>query len=164
MKWFEGLTTPDTIKVHYRKLAMQFHPDTGGDTETMQEINNAYHQVLQMLDKKVFNERIYKYDFIREEAIVNKIKLVITLEGITVEICGVWLWVTGETYPHRKYLKECGFKYSGKKQAWYFHNMQYYYKRGESWSMNTIRNVWGSDVIKEEDKPKTKLDKSRKVD
>lgn len=39
-----GLSDPITdaeIKIAYRRLAMQHHPDRGGDTETLQEINQA---------------------------------------------------------------------------------------------------------------------------
>lgn len=34
--------TPDEIKKAYRKLAMQHHPDKGGDTNKFQEIQTAY--------------------------------------------------------------------------------------------------------------------------
>ena len=39
-----GLSDPvddKTIKKEYRRLAMQHHPDRGGDTETLQKINDA---------------------------------------------------------------------------------------------------------------------------
>ena len=34
--------TPDEIKSAFRKLAKQHHPDTGGDTNKFQQINEAY--------------------------------------------------------------------------------------------------------------------------
>lgn len=34
--------TPSEVRTHYRRLAMQYHPDRGGDTETLQRINEAY--------------------------------------------------------------------------------------------------------------------------
>lgn len=34
--------SPDEIKKAYKKLAMQHHPDRGGDQQTFQEINEAY--------------------------------------------------------------------------------------------------------------------------
>lgn len=161
-EWFKGLTTPEEIKKHYRKLAFEFHPDKGGDTQTMQEINNAYHEALKMLDRQVFNEFTYKYDFSREDAVCQKIKLVINLEGVTVEICGVWLWVTGDTYPHRKHLKESGFKFAGRKKAWYFHDMPFYRKRGKkAWSMDSIRNAYGSQLIEaDEEDTKKRINQS----
>ena len=154
-EWFKGLITPDEIKCHYRKLAFEFHPDRGGETEVMQEINNAYHEVLSTLDNKEFNERTYRYDFTNEDELIQKINLVIRLEGVEVEICGVWVWITGDTYPHREYLKECEFKYARKKRAWYYHNMKFYRKRSKGhWSMNDIRSAWGSKKVEEDEKQK----------
>jgi len=34
--------TPDQVKAAYRRMALMHHPDRGGDTETMTEINEAY--------------------------------------------------------------------------------------------------------------------------
>lgn len=34
--------TPDEIKLAYRKLAKQHHPDSGGDVSKFQEVSNAY--------------------------------------------------------------------------------------------------------------------------
>ena len=153
-KWFKGLTSPDEIKLHYRELAKEFHPDKGGDTAVMQEINNAYHTALKACDTKTYNDRTYKYNYTVEDAIVETIKKVITLSGIVVEICGYWLWVSGNTIQHKDYLKECGLRFSYKKKAWYFHTMKFYSKKGSGWSMNQIRNVWGSNVVASNDETK----------
>ena len=37
-----SLMSPDQLKAAYKKLALQHHPDKGGDTRTMQDINAAY--------------------------------------------------------------------------------------------------------------------------
>ena len=40
-------------------------------------------------------------------------------DGVTAELIGTWLWVTGNTKEHKETLKALGFRWSGKKQAWY---------------------------------------------
>lgn len=40
-------------------------------------------------------------------------------DGVTAELIGTWLWVTGNTKEHKEILKSLGFRWSGKKQAWY---------------------------------------------
>lgn len=37
MNWFTAYRTLEEVKATYKKLAKQFHPDLGGDTQTMQE-------------------------------------------------------------------------------------------------------------------------------
>lgn len=42
MKYFNNITSFAELKKQYRTLAIQNHPDKGGDTKTMQEINAEY--------------------------------------------------------------------------------------------------------------------------
>ena len=43
MKYFDSsIKTLEQLKAAYRRLAKQHHPDHGGSTEAMQEINNEY--------------------------------------------------------------------------------------------------------------------------
>ena len=42
MKWFNNPTTAEELKKQYRKLAMQHHPDLGGNEDDMKEINAEY--------------------------------------------------------------------------------------------------------------------------
>jgi len=79
---------------------------------------------------------------------------IIDLEGIEIEICGAWVWVSGETYPHKAIFKEANFKYAGKKKRWYFRPDDWESKARGNFSMDDIRNKYGSD------KPKRKSQKS----
>ena len=47
----------DVIKEKYRKLAMKYHPDKGGDSDKFIEINEAYTQLINKKDKKVGYEK-----------------------------------------------------------------------------------------------------------
>ena len=42
MKWFNNPETLEDLKKQYKKLAFQNHPDRGGKTSDMQEINAEY--------------------------------------------------------------------------------------------------------------------------
>lgn len=42
MKYFKDCLTLDEVKAMYKKLAKEHHPDHGGSTETMQQINAEY--------------------------------------------------------------------------------------------------------------------------
>ena len=53
-QYFKNCKTLDELKVEYRKLAMQHHPDRGGDLETMKAINVEYDILFPTL-KKLYN-------------------------------------------------------------------------------------------------------------
>lgn len=49
MTYFTKAKTLDEAKTLYKKLAMENHPDKGGDTAKMQEINSEFEQIFQIL-------------------------------------------------------------------------------------------------------------------
>jgi hypothetical protein len=49
MKWFDGCKTIAEAEKLHKKLAMKYHPDKGGSTEIMQEINNEYGEFIEMM-------------------------------------------------------------------------------------------------------------------
>ena len=54
---------------------------------------------------------------------------------LRIEITGSWLWVSGDTKPHRKELKDHGLRWSRKKEKWYLKGAPSarYGKQGASW-------------------------------
>ena len=42
MSYFVGVTSVSQLKIEYRRLASKYHPDRGGDSRQMQEINAYY--------------------------------------------------------------------------------------------------------------------------
>ncbi len=49
MNYFAHISTFDELKAEYRRLAMKHHPDVGGDTETMKEINRQHDELFEQL-------------------------------------------------------------------------------------------------------------------
>ena len=68
-----------------------------------------------------------------------------SLPGIKVELCGSWMWVTGDTRQHKETLKAAGYRFSGKKVAWYWHAPGYAKLTRRVWAMDEIRATFGSD-------------------
>ena len=140
---FDGLT-PEEIRTLYRKLAHQHHPDKGGETEKMKELNRIYKEVLAKASKDD-----PKFDIHHEEKLMEKIQQVINLEDVKIEVLGTWLWITGETYQHKDFLRENGFFFSKHKIAWYYRNEA---EQGKwKWSakpLELIRKKYGSHEVK----------------
>jgi hypothetical protein len=134
------------IKLIYRKLASVNHPDRGGSTEVMQLINtaldefNSYFQLNIELDLSLIQNQDQKCDF----DFVSQLK---KLSGLKIEVCGYWVWVSGDTYSHKDTLKDLGFKFSATKKAWYWSPALDDRKRRGSKSLKDIRKSYGSSVI-----------------
>lgn len=162
MKYFKDLSTMEIVKKQYRKLAMKYHPDRkNGSEEIFKEINNEYEEALNIAKNNELRKTKSKKeeDFIKNQyknssnfrGIIDKL---IQLVNINIEICGTWLYLTGDTYPIKDYLKnEFGAFWSKSKKCWIispqgknFHKSKGY--KGKN--MNSIRNVYGSEKIKSE--------------
>jgi hypothetical protein len=52
MKYFNSFITLDELKTEYRRLAKENHPDHGGDSEAMKEINAEFDLAFRIIEKK----------------------------------------------------------------------------------------------------------------
>ena len=123
--WFEYCGTLEELKKTYRRLAMQYHPDRGGDNETMAAINNAYEKTFEDLKtrnnrKANANQQGYRYTNETAADYINIIAQLLKFDGLIVELCGYWIWVSGNTYAAKETLKATGFRWSTSKKKWYF--------------------------------------------
>lgn len=143
MKWFKSCVTLEDVKGHYKKLAKQYHPDLGGDTATMQEINKEYAFATAKAAKGAnLSEEETEKEILSSEAYRAAIEQIIHLESITIELVGYWIWVTGNTYPVRQALKQAGFLFAHKKLAWYFRTAEYKVNQSSGKSLDeTERNT-----------------------
>ena len=149
MKYFIGVSTLDELKAAYRRLSMKHHPDRGGDTATMQEINAEHDELFERL-KKQHNASADEFHQTTEtpEEFREIIELLLRLEGLTVELCGSWLWIGGDTRQHKETLKAAGCRWSNNKKLWYWHHAEEgrKWRRGKA-TMSEIRIKYGSQVF-----------------
>ena len=76
--YFSNLNKVEEIKKVYRKLCFKHHPDRGGDTAIMQEINSQYKKALQSVDGQKQTgsdgqEHTYYYNADIEQSLMDKI-------------------------------------------------------------------------------------------
>ena len=159
LNYFSDCNSIEEIKKRYRELAQKFHPDHNHDndtTETMKQINLQYEAFKNKTftgynheTKKEYTQNFDPFDGYRE--IIDKI---INLEGITIELCGTWLWVGGNTKEHKEYLKEIGLTFSGKKIMWYWHPGSFHKKSKKNMSIDEIRFKYDSETIHKQEQEK----------
>ena len=145
--------TLDELKAQYRKLAMMHHPDRGGDTATMQAINNEHDELFRILQNG-WNQThdTYHQNTETPEEFRDIINALLRMGGITVELCGRWLWISGNTLAHKDELKANGCRWSQSKKMWSWHHAD----AGAKWhktnyTMNRIRTKYGSQIFTEGD-------------
>lgn len=140
--------TIEDIKIAYRKATAKYHPDHNpAGLEMMKMVNVAY-DTLKGLDLNKINNTVPNtHDY--GDAINNALNAIINL-GLEIELCGAWVWVSGDTKPHKDTLKTAGFFWSPKKLCWYFRPADYKSHNRSSWSMDKIREIYGSAAIKKE--------------
>lgn len=152
MKYFKHCSTLEEVKAEYKKLALQHHPDRGGDTATMQQINTEYAFATAQIIK---GAKLSSDDTEREmrfsEGYRKVIEQIIHLPGITIELVGMWIWVTGDTRPLRKELAAAGLYFASKKVAWYYRSADLKALRGGKKSLSEIRAKYGSEIISEKE-------------
>lgn len=155
MKYFNNIQSLSELKKLYHRLAKKYHPDASADgsNEIMAEINSEYEKVFENL-KKFNNESAnanvggYKYTDEAPGEFIHIVDELIKYENITIEVCGLWLWVSGETKAIKEELKKLGLKFSKNKAAWYYAGTATKKHYKHSWSMNEIRNTYGSNVFR----------------
>ena len=151
MKYFTNCKTAEELKKEYRKLAKQLHPDLGGDTEEFKIMQNEYEIMWERLKNIHTNsngETYTKETTETPQEFINIINVLTSLTDIYIEICGSWLWITGNTKVHKEVLKNLKFRYAHKKQAWYYHTEPYRKKSKRELTLDEIRDMFGSQQYK----------------
>ena len=146
--YFSACKSIEEAKRLYHKLAVKFHPDLGGNLETMQAINNEYDIIAEQL--KNIHESATGENYTAEQNsteipadfrdLINKL---IHLDGINIELVGRWIWLTGNTYFHKDTIKSLGFKYASNKKAWYWHSAEDSTANRKKMSLEQIKEKYG---------------------
>jgi curved DNA-binding protein CbpA len=148
MKYFNQCKTIDDVKHLYKQLAKEHHPDKGGQTATMQEINSEYSFVIaKLLDGMKISDEEMQSSILSSERYQNAINAVIGFDKIIIELVGCWIWLTGDTFPIRNYLKQNGFYYSKPKRAWYFRAEEYRAKYSSKMDLEVLKDIYGCQNI-----------------
>ncbi len=134
-----GTITPELAKKAHRAACKKYHPDINPAGEEMMKLVNEAYEALRDFAGDVKDQQTSYGDHLNDA-----LNAILGLQGLTIEICGAWIWVTGNTRPFKEQLKEAGFKWAKKKIAWYFRPDDYRSRgRGQS-SLDEIREKYGS--------------------
>ena len=145
------------LKQAYMKACSKYHPDkNAGGLEMMKAVNVAYAFLKTLTDADETTETEGTgIDF--GEAMNNAINAVLDLNGVLIEICGNWIWLSGDTRTHKDAIKAAGFYWASKKMMWYFRPADYKSSSRGGYSIDDIREKFGSDTVKPSTNKKAKI-------
>jgi len=143
-----SLTSPSSqaeIKKAFKAASLKFHPDRNpAGAQMMITINGAY-EVLKVLGETVESKGDFTKNNYAEE--LNKVlNELLNLEGLVLEICGQWLWISGAHLQHKSVLGKNGLgcKWASKKKMWYYRPAEYKSASRRNSSMDSMRETYGS--------------------
>jgi curved DNA-binding protein CbpA len=141
--------TAEELKTQYRKLAMEHHPDRGGDLEAMKQVNAEYDMLFPRLkgihqtkDGETYTARQATSE--TAEHFKDLIGQLMRMDDIVIEVIGCFVWVTGNTKPHREQLKALRFQWHSKKTAWYLAPEDYRKRSRKDYGLDEIREMYGT--------------------
>lgn len=149
--YFKECTTLEDVKTLYKDLFLA----NRDNSHIMTDINNEFDSAFEAF-KDVFKDskgKIYKSvgkPVGTPKEWIELIKNLSEMKDIDIELCGTWLWVTGETKRYKDRLKELKFNYAGDKKAWSYHNEPFRKKSKKRLSLNDIRTTYGTQKIEKD--------------
>ena len=173
MEFFNGIKTLEELKAEFKKLASKHHPDRGGDTATMQKVNAEYDQAMKIIIngsdechyKKTNKTEGYSFWEDKEEhtEVEKKVKealdAIIGLDGLIIEIIGVWIYVRGETKQHKEILKTNKFFFRKKDEDCFWVFMGKKSGGRGTMSLDEMREKYGSEKVAQTKSKKSKIEK-----
>ena len=149
MSHFNECKSLDEAKVLYKKLALQLHPDRSGydSTADFQAMQNQFENFRPTSEK-------FKGEFDAWNAVeyAELIQQLMQIPDITIEICGSWIWLAGNTKPVKEQIKAVdtgeGMRrgWSKNKQKWYFSPKGYKKRNGKVLDFEEIQNLYGYEA------------------
>lgn len=153
--YFDDCATLNELKAIYKALALKNHPDLGGDVRTMQGINAEYDRAFAELKDNQNRKAEEPESECRKtteapEEFREVVAALLKIKEIELELCGSWIWISGNTYEARTELKAAGCLYSRTKKRWYWRHVEddCRWSRGKQ-TMGEIRAKYGSEWLGE---------------
>ena len=159
-KYFHNCHTAEDVKKQYRENAKKYHPDLGGNAEDFKAMRKEYECLWERIKKVHRNAEGKTYEKETTETpeeFAHIIDTLVKLQGVTVELCGSWIWCSGNTQQYKDTLKELHFKWAYKKKAWYYHTEPYKKKSRRELTLDEIRDMFGSQRYNQKREEEKKL-------
>lgn len=153
MKFFTECKTAEELKAAYKKAVRQYHPDLnpGIDDSIIKAVNAEYDAMwarLKNIHTSASGETYTKETNEAPEQFRDIINDLMKCDGLTIDLVGAWIWVTGNTYQHKETIKANGFKWASRKKAWYWHRDEDGSKNRREMTLDEIKSLHGCETFR----------------
>lgn len=136
----------EAIKAAYQAACSKYHPDRNPAGLEMMKLVNAAWAALS--DYKADMSAVDSDEELNLGEEMNAALNAVIGLGLDIEICGSWIWVSGDTKPHKEALKAAGYHWAPKKLMWHWRpEGSKSWSRGK-YSMDEVRARHGSVTVK----------------
>lgn len=124
MKYFnEVYQDLQEMRKAFRDWCKKLHPDAGGSAAEFTAMQAEYQQAVKNFrpaekDGKPDSYQKAFADSLDAEYMAVVVELI--RMGLEIEVCGVWLWIHGDTKAVKEQLKACGCCWAPGKKLWYW--------------------------------------------
>jgi hypothetical protein len=138
---FYGCTSAAEVQLRFDELSSVF----ADQTEMLKALKAEYSTLMSVLnsEKPVEEEK----DKASISEIIKVLQEKVNPDGLHLEICGTWLWITGNTYQVKNVLKELGFRFSSNKLCWYYRQDDHRSGNQKPVPFEFIKGKYGSKEI-----------------
>jgi hypothetical protein len=155
-QYFKNVECLEDLKAQYKKLCFTFHPDIVKDDnlkesalEEMKIVNGEYSELFKIYKNLYRNQKneVYTTKYPTSEIPQDFIDImynVIHMDNVKTELCGRWVWCTGNTKAYKDDFKRLKFQWAPNKKAWYYHHPEDKSFSKNHYDLDTIRKVYGS--------------------
>lgn len=138
---FFGCTSAAEVQLRFDELSKVFV----NQEEMLQSIKAEYSTLMNVLTPSQPDEPVKERATVSEK--IKELQEKVNPEGLHLEICGTWLWVTGKTYQVKDALKELGFRYSANKLSWYYRQDDHRSSNQAPVPLEMIREKYGVTAV-----------------
>jgi len=138
----------EALKKAFCEFARKYHPDVNPVGLEMMKLGNLARELLEKnLGTWTVEEKQDESTLTIDQELADIIVKIKGFIGLEIEVRGVYLWVFGNTYPYKKYLKEYGFKWAPVKKEWFYAANGRKPRSRKEMSVEEQRRRYGSEKI-----------------
>ena len=144
----KGTVSKEELAKAYKKMAIKYHPDRNPTGVEMMKVINSAYDFLKGLNLEEIKHTDEKNAYDYSEDLEKVISEILKMQGVEIEVCGNWIWLSGNTKDYKDQIKSLGCYWASQKKKWYYRPAEYKSLNRGSWNMDAIREKYGSSIVK----------------